>query len=100
MDRAEQANKIFPSDTQRKELRKAHHLEALAALSALDVRLTHCYEILYCNPQGAFTDSKGKSVPPKEAAERLDRMAQELGELIDQEETLLRNIMESDKKRK
>ena len=32
--------------------------------------------------------------------ERLDRMAQELGELIDQEETLLRNIMESDKKRK
>ena len=32
MDRAEQANKIFPSDTQRKELRKAHHLEALAAL--------------------------------------------------------------------
>ena len=85
---------------QRKELRKAHHLEALAALSALDVRLTHCYEILYCNPQGAFTDSKGKSVPPKEAAERLDHMAQELGELIDQEETLLRNIMESDKKRK
>ena len=100
MDHAEQANKIFPSDGQRKELRKAHHLEALAALSALDVRLTHCYEILYCNPQGAFTDSKGKSVPPKEAAERLDRMAQELGELIDQEETLLRNIMESDKKRK
>lgn len=37
MDRAEQANKIFPSDTQRKELRKAHHLEALAALSALGV---------------------------------------------------------------
>ena len=59
MDHAEQANKIFPSDGQRKELRKAHHLEALAALSALDVRLTHCYEILYCNPQGAFTDSKG-----------------------------------------
>ena len=100
MDRAEQANKIFPSDAQRKELRKAHHLEAMAALSALDVRLTHCYEILCCNPQGAFTDSKGKSVPPKEAAERLGRMAQELGELIDQEETLLRNIMESDKKRK
>ena len=62
MDRAEQANKIFPSDMQRKELRKAHHLEALAALSALDVRLTHCYEILYCNPQGAFTDSKEKTV--------------------------------------
>ena len=32
--------------------------------------------------------------------EKLDRMAQHLGELIDQEETLLRNIMESDRKRK
>ena len=65
MDHAEQANKIFPSDAQRKELRKMHHLEALSALSALDVRLTHCYEILYCNPQGAFTDNRGKSVPPQ-----------------------------------
>lgn len=100
MDQAEEANKIFPSDAQRKELRKAHHLEALAALSALDVRLTHCYEILSCNPQGAFTDGKGKSVPAKEAVEKLDRMAQELGELIGQEETLLRNVMDSDKKRK
>ena len=100
MDHAEQANKIFPSDAQRKELRKMHHLEALSALSALDVRLTHCYEILYCNTQGAFTDNRGKSVAPKEAMERLDRMSQELGDLINQEETLLRNIMESDKKRK
>ncbi len=39
-------------------------------------------------------------MPPKEAMERLDRMSQELGDLINQEETLLRNIMESDKKRK
>ena len=42
MDHAEKANKIYPSDDQRKALRKAHHLEALASLSALDVRLTHC----------------------------------------------------------
>ena len=42
MDQAEEANKIFPSDQLRKDLRKTHHLEALAALSALDVRLTHC----------------------------------------------------------
>ena len=95
----QEANKIFPSDQLRKDLRKTHHLEALAALSALDVRLTHCYMILCQNPQGAFADSKGKSVPPKEAMERLDRMAQELGDLINQEETLLRNIMDSDRKR-
>lgn len=100
MDHAEMANKIFPSDDQRKELRKGHHLEALAALSALDVRLTHCYQILYQNPQGCFTDSKGKAVQAAEAVKRLDNMAQSLGELIDQEGELLRKIMESDRKRK
>lgn len=100
MDHAEEANKIYPSDQLRKDLRKNHHLEAMAHLSALDIRLTHCYEILSCNPQGAFTDGKGNKVPAKEAVERLDRMAQELGELISQEEDLLKGVMESDKKRK
>jgi len=32
--------------------------------------------------------------------DKLDRMAQSLGELIDREDTLLRNILESDRKRK
>ena len=36
----------------------------------------------------------------QQAMDRLDNMSQSLGELIDQEETLLRNVMESDKKRK
>ena len=36
----------------------------------------------------------------KEAMDKLDRMAQSLGELIDREDTLLRNILESDRKRK
>ena len=61
MDHTEKANKIYPSDEQRKAQRKAHLLEALA---------------------------------------KLDRMAQSLGELIDREDTLLRNILESDRKRK
>lgn len=100
MDETEKANKIYPSDDQRKELRKAHLLEALASLSALDVRLCHCYEIMGQNPQGCFVDGKGKNLPAAEAARRLDNMAQSLGELIVQEETLLRNIMDSDRKRK
>lgn len=123
IDNAEKANKIFPSDQQRKDLRKAHLLEALASLSALDVRLAHCYEVMYQNPQGCFRDSedcknmddpegdgtgaegqkrKGrkKTITPQQAMDRLDNMSQSLGELIDQEETLLRNVMESDKKRK
>lgn len=100
VDNAEKANKIYPSDDTRKDLRKRHLLEALASLSALDVRLTHCYLVMAQNPQGCFTDSKGKTVPAAEAMNRLDNMAQSLGELIDREETLLRNIMESDRTRK
>lgn len=100
MDHAEEANKIYPSDQLRKDLRKSHHLEAMAHLSALDVRLSHCYQILYCNPQGAFTDGKGHKVPAKEAMERLDNMSQDLGDLINQEADLLKGVMESDKKRK
>ena len=85
MDHTEKANKIYPSDEQRKAQRKAHLLEALASLQ---------------NPQGCFTAPSGKTVPPKEAMDKLDRMAQSLGELIDREDTLLRNILESDRKRK
>lgn len=83
MDHTEKANKIYPSDEQRKAQRKAHLLEALASLSALDVRLTHAYLVMYQNPQGCFTAPSGKTVPPKEAMDKLDRMAQSLGELID-----------------
>lgn len=87
MDHTEKANKIYPSDEQRKAQRKAHLLEALASLSALDVRLTHAYLVMYQNPQGCFTAPSGKTVPPKEAMDKLDRMAQSLGELIDREDT-------------
>lgn len=90
IDHAEKANSIFPSDDQRRELRKAHLLEARASLMALDVRLTHCYLVMNQNPAGCFTDSKGKSLPPAEATEKLDKMAQSLGELIDQENELLK----------
>lgn len=46
VDHCEKANSIFPSDEQRINLRKAHLLEARASLKALDVRLTHCYNVL------------------------------------------------------
>lgn len=98
MDQAEMANKIYPSDPQRQELRKAHLLEALAALSALDVRLTHCYLIMSQNPQGCFTDSKGKTLPAAEATVKLDNMAQSLGELIDQENDLLKGNIKTTSK--
>lgn len=100
IDHAEKANSIFPSDLQRVELRKAHLLEARASLVALDVRLTHCYTLMSQNPQGCFTDGKGKSLPPSEAMEKLDRMAQSLGEKIDQENELLKGQIKGLAKKK
>ena len=100
IDHAEKANSIFPSDPQRVELRKAHLLEARASLMALDVRLTHCYTLMSQNPQGCFTDGKGKSLPPSEAMEKLDRMAQSLGGKIDQENELLKGQIKGLAKKK
>ena len=100
IDHAEKANSIFPSDLQRVELRQAHLLEARASLMALDVRLTHCYTLMSQNPQGCFTDGKGKSLPPSEAMEKLDRMAQSLGEKIDQENELLKGQIKGLAKKK
>ena len=67
---------------------------------ALDVRLTHCYTLMSQNPQGCFTDGKGKSLPPSEAMEKLDRMAQSLGEKIDQENELLKGQIKGLAKKK
>ena len=93
IDHAEKANSIYPSDDQRRQLRKAHLLEARASLMALDVRLTHCYLIMTQTPQGWFTTPSGKSVDAKKATERLDKMAQKLGELIDKENDLLQGMI-------
>ena len=93
IDHAEKANSIFPSDNQRIEMRKAHLLEARASLMALDVRLTHVYLIL--NQEGAFTTSKGNPVKSQDAMEKLDKMAQNLGELIDKENELLKGAIKN-----
>ena len=95
IDHAEKANSIFPSDNQRIEMRKAHLLEARASLMALDVRLTHVYLILNQNPEGAFTTSKGNQVKSQDAMEKLDKMAQNLGELIDKENELLKGAIKN-----
>ena len=86
---------IDHSDNQRIEMRKAHLLEARASLMALDVRLTHVYLILNQNPEGAFTTSKGNPVKSQDAMEKLDKMAQNLGELIDKENELLKGAIKN-----
>ena len=62
---------------------------------ALDVRLTHVYLILNQNPEGAFTTSKGNPVKSQDAMEKLDKMAQNLGELIDKENELLKGAIKN-----
>lgn len=95
IDQAEKGNSIFPSDPQRKEMRKAHLLEARASLMALDVRLTHCYLVMSKNPEGCFTTSTGKTVSSKDAEIKLEKMAQSLGELIDKENELLKGAIKA-----
>lgn len=100
LDHTEKANSIYPSDDMRKELRKTHLLEARASLMALDVHLSHCYELMMTNPSGCFTTGSGNSVKGSDAKKKLEHMAQELGELIDKENGLLTNVLKSDKGRK
>lgn len=90
MDNAEKANATYPDDEQKRAKRRSYLLNANAALSALDVRLTHCYTILAMNPQGAFTNGAGQHLDKDDATRKLDNMAQELGLLIDREARLLR----------
>ena len=99
LDHSEKANNIYPSDNTRKELREKHLLEARASLMALDVHLSHCYELMISNPVGCFTTGNGKTLAPAEAKRKLEYMAQELGALIDYENSLLTNVLKSDKKR-
>jgi hypothetical protein len=99
LDNCEKANSIYPSDDTRKELRKQHLLEARASLMALDVHLGHCYAIMLTNPSGCFTTGSGSSVSSSVATKKLDKMSQELGDLIDIENGLLTNVLKSDKGR-
>lgn len=99
VNHAEKANSIFPSDDMRKQLRATHLLEAGASLMALDVQMAHVYSIIMQNPQGCFEKTNGDSLPPDRAKDKLNKMAESLGCLIDEENALLTNVLKSDKSR-
>ena len=98
LDNAEQAQNIRITDNVSYELRKRHLLEARSGVMALDVHMTHIWQVLMLNPEGAFTDTKGRMKTEKEAIEILDKMAVSLGEKIDHEKNLLTKVLESDAK--
>lgn len=99
LDNCEKAQKLFPNDDTKRQKRYEHLLEALASLSALDVHMSHVYSIMITNPQGCFMNAKGDSLPPAEAEKRLEKMAQSLGEKIDNEDSMIKKVIDSDKSR-
>ena len=99
LDNAEMAQNIRVTDKISFDLRRTHLLEARAALMALDVHMSHIWRMMMTNPQGCFTDTKGRIKTPSDAITILDKMAVSLGEKIDQEKNLLTKVMESDKGR-
>ncbi len=91
------ANTMQPTDEIRYNTRKTYLLRARGALAALDLHLSRVYEVLMLNPQGAFSTSSGNGVSGDKAVDRLDHMAQSLGEKIDEEEKLLAGVLKSDR---
>lgn len=95
VDNCEKANSIYPSSDMRKQLREKHLLEARASLMALDLHLFHIYDILITNPEGCFATASGNLLKPSDAAAKLDKMSQRLGELIDTENALLTGLLKN-----
>ncbi len=92
------ANSMRPTDEIRYGERTKLLLLARAATEALDSQLCHVYEVLMMNPEGAFANGKGNSVPASEAVKKLDYMAENLGCKIDEEVRLLTGVLKADKK--
>jgi hypothetical protein len=55
---------------------------------------------MWQNPEGCFTTASGRVLKAEEAKKKLDNMAQNLGEKIDKLDGKIREVMESDRKRK
>ena len=95
---AEKANGIYPSSPGCVVLRERHLLEAKASLQALDAQLGLCFEVMALNPEGCYRTENG-FMEAKNANKKLDKTAERLGVLIDEEYRLLQAVLDSDKKR-
>lgn len=95
MDFCIKANETFPSGETNKELRKEYLLRARSSFSALENRLGICYELMNRNPQGCFE----KNISSSEAKDKISKMAEKVGNLLDTEYKLIKGVLESDKRR-
>lgn len=99
LDEAEMGNSIMVKDENTYNVRTTHLLEALAAMNAVDVNMTHIWKILMQNPQGAFTKSDGSTKSPSEAIVILDDMANSLGEKIDMFYNYVNKLIENEREK-
>ena len=93
------ANEIYPTTRTEFLVRRILFGFSTAVLHALDKRMGDVYEVMMVNPSEAFNRKNGKPIPEAEATRILDNMAETLGGMIDNQDTLLKGIRESDKHR-
>lgn len=98
-DTAYIANEIFPTNLAEYQIRRLLLGISMATLHALDKRMADVYEMLMINPSEAFNRQNGKPIPQAEAVRILDKLAEDLGGMIDFQDTLLKGVRDSDKER-
>ena len=98
-DTAYIANEIFPTNRAEFLVRRIILGLSMATLHALDKRMADVYEVLMVNPSEAFNRKNGKPIPKAEAEQILDTMAEDLGCMIDLQDTLIKGVRDSDRSR-
>lgn len=98
-DLAYVANEIYPTNRAEYQVRRALLNLSMAILHALDKRMADVYENLMINPSDAFNRQNGKPIPKPEAIKILDKLAYDLGDMIDKQDALLKGVRDSDKER-
>lgn len=93
------ANEIYPTNRAEYQVRRALLSMSMAILHALDKRMADVYENLMVNPSDAFNRQNGKPIPQAEAVRILDKLADDLGNMIDKQDALLKGVRDSDKER-
>lgn len=100
LDYSEKANNItVGSDQLSYDLRKTFLINAKVSVMALDVHMSHIWNIIQENPQGCFTNTKGNTVSPQRADEILNKMADKLGNEIDEFKNKVTALLRSDNER-
>lgn len=98
-DLAYVANEIYPTNRAEYQVRRILLGVSKAVLHALDKRMSDVYECLMVNPSDAFNRQNGKPIPKAEAERILDNMADDLGDMIDKQDGLLKGVRDSDRER-